>query len=294
MVGRITDLRTRRSETLRHTATTAAGQAGAEAGRPRGEKPVAEPPIEWPHINARRRTAQILQTVKLRAFNPRATDWRRMHDLAAAVPIEHGHLDPTDETRHPERMCRLARQRHPNAQSPLDAASRLGVGPARHDPVEERPRLERLRPREAFRSQHGTYGRAAGRFVPGPVAGPYVPDHRGRRHRRMRRRPRIGDRYRLITTLLDHRTGPAPRLVGLYHERWEIEVSFLALKDTLFAWRVLRSADPAGLEQELWALLTVYQTLRRITVEAVESSEGVIATRPPLIAAPGSRGGTAR
>ncbi|MEU2632991.1 transposase, partial [Kitasatospora sp. NPDC007106] len=85
---------------------------------------------------------------------------------------------------------------------------------------------------------------------------------------------RIGDRYRLITTLLDHRTDPAARLIGLYHERWEIEVSFLALKDTLFAGRVLRSAEPAGLEQELWALLSIYQTLRRIMVEAVESLPG--------------------
>jgi hypothetical protein len=31
---------------------------------------------------------------------------------------------------------------------------------------------------------------------------------------------RIGDRYRLGTTLLDHRTDPAAALVGLYHERW--------------------------------------------------------------------------
>jgi hypothetical protein len=31
---------------------------------------------------------------------------------------------------------------------------------------------------------------------------------------------RIGDRYRLATTLLDHRTDPAAALVGLYHERW--------------------------------------------------------------------------
>ncbi|MFD9637868.1 transposase domain-containing protein, partial [Streptomyces violascens] len=34
-------------------------------------------------------------------------------------------------------------------------------------------------------------------------------------------RRRIGDRYRLATTLLDHRTDPAMSLVRLYHERWE-------------------------------------------------------------------------
>ena len=31
---------------------------------------------------------------------------------------------------------------------------------------------------------------------------------------------RIGDRYRLITTLLDHRRFPATALVRLYHQRW--------------------------------------------------------------------------
>ncbi|MEU6497753.1 IS4 family transposase [Streptomyces sp. NPDC046984] len=90
---------------------------------------------------------------------------------------------------------------------------------------------------------------------------------------------RIGDRYRLITTLLDHRSDPADRLIALYHERWEVEISFLALKDTLFTGRVLRSAGPAGLEQELWALLTLYQVLCRIMVDAVESRPGTAPDR---------------
>jgi hypothetical protein len=85
---------------------------------------------------------------------------------------------------------------------------------------------------------------------------------------------RISEHYRLATTLLDHRSDPAPALVRLYHERWEIESAFLALRHTLFTGRVLRSADPAGLEQELWALLTVYQTLRAAMVDAVETRPG--------------------
>ncbi|MFB7499317.1 hypothetical protein ACFC09_32305 [Streptomyces sp. NPDC056161] len=85
---------------------------------------------------------------------------------------------------------------------------------------------------------------------------------------------RTGDRYRLVTTLLDHRTDPAEQLVCLCHERWEIELAFFALKDTLFTGRVLRSADPVGLEQELWALLTVCQTTRWAMVDAVESRPG--------------------
>jgi hypothetical protein len=30
----------------------------------------------------------------------------------------------------------------------------------------------------------------------------------------------VQGRYRLVTTLTDHRTDPAERLIRLYHERW--------------------------------------------------------------------------
>ena len=75
-------------------------------------------------------------------------------------------------------------------------------------------------------------------------------------------------RYRLATTLPDHRRYPAPALIRLYHERWEHEVAYLALRHTLLQGRVLRSKDPAGLEQEIWALLALYQALRREMVTA--------------------------
>lgn len=61
----------------------------------------------------------------------------------------------------------------------------------------------------------------------------------------------VRDRYRLITTLLDHRRFPASDLVGLYHERWEIESAYLALRHTLLNGHVLRSGDRPGLEQEV-------------------------------------------
>jgi hypothetical protein len=80
--------------------------------------------------------------------------------------------------------------------------------------------------------------------------------------------------YSLATTLLDHRAHPASALVGLYHERWEIESSYFALRHTLLDGRVLRSCDPVGVEQELWALLTLYQALRIAMVDAVESVPG--------------------
>jgi hypothetical protein len=86
---------------------------------------------------------------------------------------------------------------------------------------------------------------------------------------------RYGDAYRLATTLLDHRAYPADALIGLYHERWEHEITYLALRHTLLNGRVLRSGDPAGLQQETWALLSVYQALRIAIIDAVHTAGGI-------------------
>jgi hypothetical protein len=85
----------------------------------------------------------------------------------------------------------------------------------------------------------------------------------------------VHDHYRLITTLLDDRRFPAAELIRLYHERWEIETAYLALRHTMLDGHVLRSGDRAGVEQEVWALLTLYQLLRTAMVEAVESRPGL-------------------
>ena len=85
---------------------------------------------------------------------------------------------------------------------------------------------------------------------------------------------RYGGCYRLATTLLDHRRYPAGALIALYHERWQHEIAYLALRHTLLAGRVLRSGDPAGLEQEMWALLTLYQALRIAITDAVAAVPG--------------------
>jgi len=80
--------------------------------------------------------------------------------------------------------------------------------------------------------------------------------------------------YRLLTTLTDHRTDPAPVLIDLYRERWEVESAFFAFRHTILHGRVLRSKDPAGIEQEMWALLALYQGLRIVMVDAAESAAG--------------------
>jgi Insertion element 4 transposase N-terminal/Transposase DDE domain len=85
---------------------------------------------------------------------------------------------------------------------------------------------------------------------------------------------RVRDRYRLITTLLDHRRFPAAAVTELYHERWEIESAYLALRHTLLNGHVLRSGDRQGVEQEIWALFTLYQLLRMAMVTAVETRPG--------------------
>jgi Insertion element 4 transposase N-terminal/Transposase DDE domain len=84
----------------------------------------------------------------------------------------------------------------------------------------------------------------------------------------------VRDGYRLITTLMDHRRFPAAAVVRLYHERWEIESAYFALRHTLLGGHVLRSGDRPGLEQETWALLTLYQLLRMAMVDAIETRPG--------------------
>jgi hypothetical protein len=85
---------------------------------------------------------------------------------------------------------------------------------------------------------------------------------------------RRAEHYRLVTTLLDTEGYPAEQLIRLYHDRWEIESAYLALKHTILDGHILRSGEPAGLSQELWALLTVYQILRIAMVNATDSRPG--------------------
>ncbi|WP_409474646.1 IS4 family transposase [Streptomyces sp. HC307] len=80
--------------------------------------------------------------------------------------------------------------------------------------------------------------------------------------------------YRLVTTLTDARRHPAEDLLALYHQRWEIEVTFLAIRHTMLKGRVLRSGDPQGLRQEMWALLTVHQLLRMAMLDATDAVPG--------------------
>jgi len=72
-------------------------------------------------------------------------------------------------------------------------------------------------------------------------------------------------RYRLITTLADHRACPAAALAAGYAWRWAIETGLAEFKTYLRgAGRILRGRTPALARQELWAYLAIYQAIRAV------------------------------
>jgi hypothetical protein len=73
------------------------------------------------------------------------------------------------------------------------------------------------------------------------------------------------ERYRLITTLTDHRAYPAGALAAGYAWRWAIETGYAEFKTYLRgAGRILRGRTPDLARQELWAYLVLYQTIRAL------------------------------
>jgi hypothetical protein len=67
-------------------------------------------------------------------------------------------------------------------------------------------------------------------------------------------------RCRLITTLASPAHAPAAQLATCYAQRWEIETSYREIKVFTCSTRpALRSRHPAGITQEIWALLCACQ-----------------------------------
>lgn len=75
----------------------------------------------------------------------------------------------------------------------------------------------------------------------------------------------VGGRLRrFITSMQDHRKYPAQKLAELYRQRWEIELGFREIKQSLQVGEpVLRSKRPELVRQELWGVLIAYTLLRR-------------------------------
>ncbi|MFE5597287.1 transposase [Streptomyces sp. NPDC056549] len=78
--------------------------------------------------------------------------------------------------------------------------------------------------------------------------------------------------YRLATTLLDPHAHPAIELVKLYHERWEVESAYYAIKKTMLGRRVLRARTMPGIAQEVYALLSAYQAIRIAIADATTAT----------------------
>ncbi len=69
--------------------------------------------------------------------------------------------------------------------------------------------------------------------------------------------------HRLVTTLLDPAQAPALELIGLYHERWEIELVIDEIKThQRLSAQPLRSKSPELVYQELYGLLLAHYAVR--------------------------------
>jgi hypothetical protein len=75
----------------------------------------------------------------------------------------------------------------------------------------------------------------------------------------------------LITTLLDPVRAPASELVSLHRGRWRFEAVWNALEAEPVT---LRSQDPHGVAQELWAMLCVYQAIQAWRWDGKEAITG--------------------
>jgi Insertion element 4 transposase N-terminal/Transposase DDE domain len=82
-------------------------------------------------------------------------------------------------------------------------------------------------------------------------------------------RPGCGERHRLITDLLNPDDLPAAEAPGVYHERWEEELSLDEIKAHLSGREVpVRSKRPAGVVQEVYGLVLAHYIIRRVMHDA--------------------------
>jgi transposase IS4-like protein/DDE family transposase len=80
--------------------------------------------------------------------------------------------------------------------------------------------------------------------------------------------------FRLITTVTDPHLATAAQLADCYHQRWESETVYKSLKTHQRGPRqVLRSHDPDGIAQELYAYLITYQAVRRLMHQAAVAAD---------------------
>jgi hypothetical protein len=82
-------------------------------------------------------------------------------------------------------------------------------------------------------------------------------------------RPGSGELFCLITTITDQQLAPPRDLATVYHQRWEIELSFDEIETHQTGHlRVLRSRTPELVKQVIWALLLTHYAIRHLMKDA--------------------------
>lgn len=85
-----------------------------------------------------------------------------------------------------------------------------------------------------------------------------------------------GKRYHILTSMTDPKRFPSDEMVELYRYRWEIELGYREMKQTLLnSAYTLRSKRPDMIEQELWGVLLVYNLIREAMTKAAGLLKGV-------------------
>jgi hypothetical protein len=103
--------------------------------------------------------------------------------------------------------------------------------------------------------------------------------------RRIRyQRPGFREQW-LLTSLRDPKRFPVDEIIALYHERWELELGYDEIKTELLEREeAIRSKKPAGVRQELWGILLVYN-LVRLEMESIAQEAKIEPTRISFVEA---------
>ncbi|MDO7085164.1 IS4 family transposase [Pseudocolwellia sp. AS88] len=83
-----------------------------------------------------------------------------------------------------------------------------------------------------------------------------------------------GKSYRILTSMTDRLRYPGNEIVELYCHRWEIELGFREIKQTMLDSSYhLRSKHPDMVREELWGVLFAYNLIQRIMTMAATVTE---------------------
>ena len=85
-----------------------------------------------------------------------------------------------------------------------------------------------------------------------------------------------GKEYRILTSMVDPMRFPSDEMLDLYRYRWEIELGYREMKQTLLnSAYTLRSKRPDMIEQELWGILLAYNLIRQAMTAAASKLDGI-------------------